>query len=143
MDAIADLNEEGFRRRPAPGSWNAAEILAHLLATEAHLAGSIERALSEATPRVAALTDDDRAEHARQAQRMPVPQIVHGLLARRRDTLRLLDSVDERRLARGATHPRWGTVSVAYLFGRIAEHEQEHAAGILSMRPEASTAGHP
>jgi hypothetical protein len=65
---------------------------------------------------------------------MPVPQIVHGLLARRRDTLLLLEPLAPDRLARTVRHTRMGEMSVSALMRKVADHETEHAAQITSMR---------
>lgn len=134
MDAIAGLDEEGFRRRAAQGEWTVAETLAHLLEVERFLTAQIKQARSDGSPSIPSRTDEQRNAAAKQAQRMPVPQIVHALLAQRRDTLRQLDGMPEEQLARALRHPRWGEVDVRWLFQHIAAHEAEHAAQIQALR---------
>lgn len=136
MDAIAGLDEQGFRVRTQSGEWTAAEVLAHLLSTERLFTQRARAALDQVDFVITPRTEDERQEGARMAQRMPVPQIVHGLLAQRRDTLRLLDGLSDEHLARSVRHPRWGEQSVAWLFRRIAEHEAEHAEQVRSLRAQ-------
>ena len=134
MEAIAGLDEEGFRARPAPGEWSPAEVLAHLLLDEAKLLEYAGAAL-QADAAIPFITDEERETHAEDAaRRMPVPQIVHGLLARRRDTLALLERLTPEQLDRPVRHPAYGDVRVARLFQHVAEHEEEHAHQIRTVR---------
>jgi hypothetical protein len=110
MDAIAGLDEPGFRARTSPGERTVAEILAHLLLSE--------RATVDATITPSAV---DPNASGRAAQRMAVPQIVHGLLAQRRDTVHALDT---------------GRLDAAAL-DDIVRHELEHAAQIREQRSRA------
>jgi len=130
MEAIAGLDEEGFRARPQQGGWTAAETLAHLLITERNSTGRARTALAEDNPQFAWVSDDQLEEQARSAQRMPVPQIVHGLLAQRRDVVTLLEPLSPQQLARPYRQERRGRLTVGWLLQHIAEHEEEHAGQI-------------
>ena len=141
MNAIAGLDEPGFRARPVAGEWTAAEVLSHLLSTERIVINRAQAALAQKSDIVIPQTDDERQEGARLAQRLPVPQIVHGLLAQRRDTLRLLDRLSAGELARRFQHQRWGERTVVWLFERAAEHEEEHACQIRTLRAVGAPAG--
>jgi hypothetical protein len=66
----------------------------------------------------------------------PVPQILHGLLAVRRDTLRRIEALPADQLARPVRHAAYGDATVARLFEHIAEHEEEHAAQIRTIRAQ-------
>ena len=132
--AIEGMDEEAFRRRTASGDWNAAEVLAHLLAHERRFLELAQRALAEERPAVQSRGEGQQLEEAKAAQRMPVPQIVHGLLAQRRDTLRVLERLGAAELERPLQHSRLGEISPRWLFRRLAEHETEHAQQITSMR---------
>ena len=133
MDAIAGLDEEGFRTRPDASAWSIAEVLAHLFATERILVERARAALTQegfiATPR----TEAARQEDARLAQRLPVLQILHALLAQRRDTIRLLEGRSAPELAQ-SFHPQQGERTVGWLFQRAAEHEDEHAQQVRALR---------
>jgi len=125
MKSIAGLDEAAFRARPAAGR-SPAEVLAHLLVTE-------EEALALARADPAPADSDDEG---RLAQRTVVPQIIHGLLARRRESARLLDEGSPNELGRRLGHPRWGALSVAGLFQRLAAHESEHAGELAASREQ-------
>ena len=132
--AIEGMDEEAFRRRTAPGEWNAAELLAHLLAHEHRMQELAQLALNEDNPAVRSRGDQAHIDGAKAAQRMPVPQIVHGLLAQRRDTLRVLQPLASQQLARAVQHSRMGDMSVSALMRKVVDHEIEHATQITSMR---------
>ncbi|MEX1253751.1 MAG: DinB family protein [Dehalococcoidia bacterium] len=137
MDAIAGLDEEGFRARPTAGEWTAAEVLAHLLADEPGVVASAQAALGGGTITLDATPDDEREQQAKDAaQRMPVPQILHGLLAARRDTVRRVEALSPGQLAGRVRHPARGDTTVSRLFEHIAEHEEDHAAQIRTMRAQ-------
>jgi hypothetical protein len=136
MDAIAGLDEEGFRLRPREGEWTAAEVLAHILMTEHVFAGRARAVLEQENPPLASISDEERSGHARSARRMPVPQIVHGLLAQRRDVVGLLEPLSPQQLRRPFRHERRGDLAAGWLFQRIAEHEKEHAEQIRAQRAQ-------
>jgi hypothetical protein len=140
MDAISRFDEEGFRARRAGGEWNAAEVLTHLLIAEQRNLDRAETALAQDNPSFPWLSDEQVAEETRVAQRMPVPQIVHGLLALRRNVLQRFESLTDEQLARRYRHERRGELTVGWLFGRMAEHEAEHAEQIRTMREAATPA---
>jgi hypothetical protein len=114
-------------------------VLAHLLASERILAQQAQAALSQEHVTVPPVTEDERQEQAKLAQSAPVPQILHGLLAQRRDTLRLLKSLSTQQLDKTLKHPRRGEQTVASQFRRIAEHEIEHAAQVRALRAQPAT----
>lgn len=137
MDAVAGMDDEGFRDRSAVGRWTAAEVLAHVLEMERVLMAWAAEAISTDDVAVTAVTDEERHAQAGLAKRMSVPQVIHGLLARRRDTSHLLEGLSESVLERPLFHPEWGALSVAMLFERVAEHEETHACQIKALRVEA------
>ncbi len=137
MGAVAGLDDEGFRGRSGTGGWTAAEILAHLLDMERVLMIWAHEAISADDVVVAPICDDERLEQAALARRMAVPQLIHGLFARRRDTARFLAGLSDLELARPLFHPDWGSLTVGMLFQRIAEHEEAHASQIKALRVEA------
>ena len=136
MDAIAGLDEEGFRARPRSGEWTAEEVLTHLFITERNSTDRAQRVLIEDNPFVAWIGDEELQEQARSAQRMPVPQIVHGLLAQRRIVLGLLAPLSPQQLGRPYRHERRGDLTAGWLFQRIGEHEEEHAGQIRALRAQ-------
>jgi hypothetical protein len=129
------MDEPSFRARRAEGEWSATEVLAHLLATEGILTERARHALTQDGYVAARVTAEEPDEQARSmAKRLPVPQILHGLLAQRRDTLRLLAPLTSEALARAFFHPRLGEQNVAGLFQHLADHDEEHARNIRDLR---------
>lgn len=132
LEAIRGFTEERFRARPEPDAWSVSEIMAHLMFWEQRMRDGIRRALGRPGPFPSAPSEaEQEAEVGRQA---PVPQIVHGLLAVRREIRLLVESLQPGDLPRPATHPELGTVTVERMFRRIAEHETEHCRQIEAIR---------
>jgi uncharacterized damage-inducible protein DinB len=140
MNAITGLDDTAFRARTGAGGWTPAEVLAHLLATEAVSTERARLVLTQDDPSVRWRPDEELENEARNAQRMPVPQIVHGLLALRRDVMTLLEPLSADQLARPYHQERRGELTLGWLFARMAEHESEHAGQIAALRAGASSA---
>jgi uncharacterized damage-inducible protein DinB len=136
MDAIAGLDEEGFRLRPREGEWTAAEVLAHILSTERIFIDRAHKAVEQGGCEVIPVSDAVREEHLGMAKRMPVPQIIHGLLAQRRDTLGFVESVSEAGLACIIRHPVRGEQTARWQIEHVIEHEEEHAGQIRVQRAQ-------
>jgi hypothetical protein len=130
--ALVDgLREEQFRRIPEGAEWPIAAHLAHLLRTERVFTERAARAVHEDLPTIPSTrvsNDDDPAL----AQRLAVPQIVHGLLGVRRELESLLDLPDV--LDRALVHERLGRMTVRDLARKMAHHEREHADAIAALR---------
>jgi uncharacterized damage-inducible protein DinB len=136
FEAIHGLAEEQFRFSPDGESWCIATHLAHLLRIERVFVERARRALTNDEPRVAstrASNDDDPGP----AQKLAVPQIVHGMQATRRDLDRLLAGCEERALERGIIHERLGRMTVSAMAEKIAGHEREHAAAVRRLARQA------
>jgi hypothetical protein len=112
-------------------------VLAHLLDFEKLYAGRIAQALRQpGSP----LAPSDAAQHdaaARAGRVAPVPQLIHGLLASRRQLERLLDEAGriEEGIGRFVVHAARGPLTIADMVRRYGiEHEAEHAAQIEALR---------
>ena len=66
----------------------------------------------------------------------PVPQIIHGLLAVRRDLERLLQAVElhEDGLRLRVLQPERGVLSIEWMVRKVIDHENEHVAQIEALR---------
>jgi uncharacterized damage-inducible protein DinB len=136
--AIIGLTEEQFRFTAEGVPWNIASHLAHLLRIERVFAERGARALREEEPfcpSTAVVNDDDPAL----AQRLAVPQMIHGLQASRRDIEALLDAGDEG-LRRTIMHERIGRMTVEAIVKKMADHEREHTVEIASLARQARSA---
>ena len=125
LDAIAGLDEEGFRARTRSSQWSPVEVLAHLLASERLYMGWAQAALEEDNLVLQPVAQDEQEQQAKLAQQMAAPQILHGLLAQRRDTMQL---------TRTLSYPERGMFGLGLLFEKAATHEEEHAAQIRTLR---------
>jgi hypothetical protein len=142
LATIAGVTEEQFKKRPPasdadPEPWCIAEVLAHLLASERveaeRISLAIEHDRTAITPRAA----DWHATTARAGRLAPVPQLIHGLLASRREIEQLIDRALslENGLMRAVTHPERGRDTVLWMVeAKVIEHEAEHVAQIEAIK---------
>jgi uncharacterized damage-inducible protein DinB len=143
LAAIAGVSEEQFKKRPpvVEGSdgpnWCIAEVLAHLLQQERLRASRIALALEQDGAPITPSPEEEHYEAARAGRASPVPQLIHGLLASRREVERLLDeaATSEGGLERTTMHPRLGSQSVAWVIrAKIIDHEAEHIDQIEAIK---------
>ena len=138
FSAISGLSEEQFRFTPEPEAWNIAAHLGHLLRVERTFAERAHRALREDEPycpSAAALNDDDPAL----AQRLAVPQMIHGMQAVRRELNAVLDG-GEAGLSRAINHETRGRLTVEEIVKKMATHEREHTDSISELARQAASA---
>ena len=130
LAVVAGVSEEQFKRRPAiehvaeAGNWSIAEVLAHLLASEQRQGERLEGLLEGREAGALPVSDEQRHEEARLGRTVPVPQVIHGLLAGRRRVERAL-----------ATPGATASEAVSRLVREdVIEHEAGHAAQIEAVR---------
>jgi hypothetical protein len=138
FELIRGLTEEQFRFVDTDG-WSIATHLAHLLRCERMLVERCALARSEDGARVAStgITNDDDPGLA---QRLAVPQIIHGMQASRRDLEALLQACGEAELEQAIAHERLGRVTVRDMVTKAAVHEREHADAVASTVERAPAA---
>jgi uncharacterized damage-inducible protein DinB len=145
FDLIRGLSEEQFRYASESERWSIATHLAHLLRIERLFAERASRALREDEPYMAS-TRVHNDEEPGNAQRLAVPQIIHGMQASRRDLERVLDAcqgdAEERALDRAIVHERIGRMTVAQIIVKMADHEREHADQVAALARQALSASH-
>jgi uncharacterized damage-inducible protein DinB len=140
FSSIRGLNEEQFRFVPAGETYSIATHLAHLLRTERVFAGRARVGLTKHEPSVASTAvnnDDDPGL----AQKLAVPQIIHGLLNVRRELDELLAGCDEAALERALIHERIGRMTVRDVVVKMAGHEEEHAAEVAKLVRQVPASG--
>jgi len=142
LAAIEGVTEEQFHRRPeesgAAEAWSISEVLAHLLAHEQMEAERIALALAQNGAPITPSPPEAHEAKARAGRRVPVPQIIHGLLAVRRELERILSGAAdlEASLGRAVIHPQRGRDTVRWMLNaKVIGHEAEHAAQIEALRP--------
>lgn len=141
MAAITGLDDSALRARSAPGVWTAAELLAHLLSTERIFIERARKAVDAPGYIVTPVCDEVREEHLAMAKRMPVPQIIHGLLAQRRDALQFIESLTQSDLKRTLSHPLRGEQTALWQIEHTIKHEVEHAQEIRERRAAVELQG--
>lgn len=139
--AIAGVSEEQFKRRPvtegdAP-NWSIAEILSYLLYSERLWGTGIALALTQDGVKVQAGSLEAREEDARRGRMAPVPQLVHGLLASRRQIDLLLDQAVAlaNGLQRYVLHPTDGRLTVEWMVReKVIAQEAAYVSRIQALR---------
>src|SRR3990172_12275792 len=141
LRALAGVTEEQFKRRP-PGTsdeeepWSISEVLSHLLASERLWCARIALALDDDGVAITPSPAETHAAGARAGRSVPVPQIIHGLLASRREADLLIDraATMEGGLARAVWHSRLeARLTIEWMLQeKVIDHEQEHGAQIES-----------
>jgi hypothetical protein len=149
LQAISGVSEQQFKRRPPasasdPDPWCIAEVLAHLLIDEKLWTQRIGLALTEDGSTVAPSDREQSLASIRNARLAPVPQLIHGLLASRRDLERLLEEPGLTRDAlRQTIVGHRGRLSVAWMARKLIDHDREHVGQIEALRagsqPAATT----
>jgi hypothetical protein len=143
LQSISGVSEDQFKRRPpaAEGdsgpNWCIAEVLAHLLQQERLRAERIALALEHDGIEITPSTDEVHYEAARAGRGSPVPQLIHGLLASRREIERLLEAAASAPagLERATLHPRLGRQTIAWILReKVIAHEAEHVAQIEAIK---------
>ena len=143
LETISGVSEEQFKKRPAAPpdesapNWCIAEVLAHLLQQERLRASRIALALQRDGIEITPSPDEAHYEAARAGRASPVPQLIHGLLASRREIERLLADAStlEGGLDRTTLHPRLGAQSIAWILrAKVIDHEAEHIAQIEAIK---------
>jgi hypothetical protein len=146
LDTISGVTEEQFKRRPDDPStdsgkgWSIAEVLAHLLASEKLRADRITLALRQDGASITPSSPESHHEGARVGRVAPVPQLIHGLLATRRQVEHLLAQAADvdNGLDRSVHHPVHGTQTVGWMLReKIIDHEHEHVEQIEALKPAA------
>ena len=136
FEAITGLTEEQMRRRPAPGRWSVAEVMAHLPVWERHMLRQALSLREEAGQTVISPSQTDGDKAASRGRSLPPPAIVHDLVAVRWNTLSFLDKLSAKDLDRRGHDDERGEITVAQTLATIAEYEEEQAAQIRKLREE-------
>jgi hypothetical protein len=136
FEAIGGLTEEQMRRRPGPGCWSVAEVMAHLPVWERQVLRQADSLRQVAGLPVVFPSQAEREEAAGRGRRLPPPGIVHDLVAARYETLTFLEGLTARELDRRGHHQEEGDLTVARILTAIAEYEEEQVVRIQRLRKE-------
>jgi hypothetical protein len=134
FEAITGLTEEQMRRRADADEWSVAEILAHLPASERRMRLQASTACGRAGSDISFLSDEEREEAAARGATLPLPAIIHDLIAARWETVKFLDGLSAGDFAKRGRHPQYGEMTVEAILGAISYHERQHIEQITELR---------
>src|SRR6266480_4010526 len=141
MRAIAGVTEQQFKQRPAAAEgqqgWSIAEVLAHLLWSEKLRSARIRIAVTAGGQTIMPSAMEEHEAAARSGRLAPVPQLIHGLLAARRELERLVEEAGRAGggLERSVVHPVNGVQTIGWMVSeKVIAHEVEHVAQIEALR---------
>jgi hypothetical protein len=116
-------------RRPAPGAWCIAELVAHLGYTEELMLARLRRALSEENPTVALIEDPGGHDLSR-----PMAEHLAAFDERRAATVAFCRALEQRDWGRPMIHERTGPTRVRDQVQAIVSHDNEHLEEIVRLR---------
>ncbi len=130
LSLLLPLDQEGWARRPEPGSWSVAEIICHLrdLDHDVHLP-RMRSILSEDDPFVEA-SDTDRWAIERGYASQSGPEALASLVSLRVQMLAELEALPAEAWARPARHALLGPTTLAEVLSIAADHERLHLADL-------------
>jgi hypothetical protein len=131
------LTRRQMARRPAPGKWSIAEILAHLAEVEMVVGWRLRQALTQSGTPVQAFDQDAWARIGRYAQRDPRASLAL-FRAARACNLTLLRSLTPAEWKRYHIHQERGKETVFRTAQMIAGHDLNHLAQIARLAKQRS-----
>jgi hypothetical protein len=108
---------------PAPGKWNAAEIVSHLADCELVFAFRLRQTLAEDSPTIQPFDQEKWAAHYKA---IPANQALDVFAGLRGWNLQLLRTVMPQAAARPVTHPERGAMTFQTIIETMAGHDLNH-----------------
>lgn len=125
--AIQGSSEAKLHTAPSKGEWSAAEIFAHVRASDDIVAYRAYAILTRDNPPLTAYDERRWSEVARYAQVDVYPSLTVYTL-RRNELVNMLRQVTLDEWSRVGTHEERGILSLLYMLTMFVEHEEEHCA---------------
>jgi hypothetical protein len=122
QERTGDLPADLVGRRPQPGEWSVAELLAHLWDSELVYGFRARAILTQDRPALAAYDQEAWAT----LPRAPFPQLLAGLVALRTGNLALIGGTPADLAERVGLHQERGETSFQVLTHEIAGHARAH-----------------
>jgi DinB superfamily len=129
---VADVDEAGLRRRPAPGEWAIIEVIAHMADTEERALARVHRMLAEDNPELAPFDQEALAEERRYLD-LDLDQGLARLEKLRRNHLAVLDALDGPGWERTGRHGEHGELTVELSETHVAAEPVDHLAQIARL----------
>jgi hypothetical protein len=124
-------DEEDFV--PAPGKWSARQVVAHLADAELHAAFSFRQILAEESPLLPSFDQEAWARNLDYERRKP-KQSLESFRRTRSENYELLKDVPESAFDRTGRHAQLGTVTLRAMLEGYAEHAEQHARQLQTIR---------
>jgi uncharacterized damage-inducible protein DinB len=123
--AVRGAPRPRLTRRPAPGEWSVAEVLAHLLDVEIALGFRIRKAAAEPGAPIVPFDQDRWAEHLGY-RRVDPRRALAAWTALRGETVALARRLSPAQRAATGMHPEYGPLRVEQILAHLAEHDLDH-----------------
>lgn len=128
--AIEGLDQAELRVPYAPGKWGIQQVIWHLADADQNLfLCRFYRMLNEDVPTVAKADPDGRDRELAHAYR-PIHRAFAMWRRARREMVGLLRGLDAAAWGRKARHPEFGEFDLAFLAGKVADHDDNHFAHV-------------
>jgi hypothetical protein len=127
LDCLLDLDEAGWRSRPAPAEWAPIEIVCHLRDEEVEDFAARVRVVLEGGSQFTPI-DPERWVEERRYRNADPREVITTLRERRAANLTFLASVSPDRLLAAVAHRRLGRLSGLDLLVAWVTHDQLHLA---------------
>ncbi len=118
---------------PAPGTWSAREIVAHLADAEVVCAHRLRQVIAEDNPTIIAFDQNAWARNLNYAGRKPKNSL-ETFRRIRAENYELLKSLPEGAFDRVGTHTEAGPMTLRALVERNAAHAESHARQLQALR---------
>jgi hypothetical protein len=129
-EAVAAVPPGQHDRPPLPGEWSVRETLIHVRNVVVMVYGLRIRRLCYERGPVFADYDEETFRREDLARQERVEDLVRAIVAEHEQIGRLLEGLPDDRWGREGRHPELGTMSIAFLAGRVGAHTEEHARQI-------------
>jgi hypothetical protein len=136
--AVASWSESRLNTLSVTGEWSAAEIFAHMRASDDIMAPRVSMILVRDQPPLAAYDDRRWAEVTGYAQ-ADFQTSLQAFTLRRAELVSMLRSIAPEEWRRVGVHEVRGPVSLLDVITTLVEHEEEHCAQLEAMQAEQST----
>jgi uncharacterized damage-inducible protein DinB len=140
--AVQGLTEEQQHARPGPGQWSLAEVVGHLVDSDAVGLDRMKRLIAEERPTLQAF-DQDAWLARLESDAMPIDDAVALFAANRKWMTRILRKCSEGDFARTGVHTEAGVKSLAEVLVGFVSHLDAHLKFIYAKRANLGVSLYP
>lgn len=140
--AVQGLSEEQLQARPGPGAWNIAEIVGHMVDSDAVGIDRMKRVIAEEGPTLLAYDENawiDRLD----SKSVPIDEALALFAANRKWMTRILRRCEPNDFARAGTHTERGRETLAELVSGYVGHLDGHLKFVYAKRANLGVSLYP